>query len=387
MSNFKDKPYQTILVFLIVLGLFTCGLLGVNNLYSYLSRDSAVMVLEKSLFAGEESKEGDSPFAVDRIVKFTLPYTVLTYDLFDINTVALMYLNPQDKMFSLQTGIYNLNQGAITGDLGQKKQTAKGTIQVAPDGKTVLTSLYEKTDALTTVYIYDLASQRNIGVLHNLTAAAWLPAGRKFVGLDDYLFVYDITTGQREDICAISQYIRKPEQYFLSLNVLADGETVGVTGNNSQGSSDIILINLTKKTVKTNRVTGFLAASSPLAPQALAYVGSVQERDGLYAYNASSKAMTQLLDMGSGHKIGEISASPDGRKIAYTEATISSGTAIQAIHVASLNNQQLTDDQIVFQDSQLIQNLIWTKDSQVLYYLQNGEGSTILGRILFKNLR
>ncbi|EGW38744.1 hypothetical protein [Desulfosporosinus sp. OT] len=127
ISNFKDKPYQNIIVFLIVLGLFTCGLLGVSNLFLYLSKDSAVTVLEKSLFAGEPSKEGSSPFAVDRIVKFTLPYTVLTYDLFDINTVALMFMNPQDKIFSMQTGIYNLNQGALTGDLGQKKQTAKGT--------------------------------------------------------------------------------------------------------------------------------------------------------------------------------------------------------------------------------------------------------------------
>lgn len=44
-------------------------------------------------------------------------------------------------------------------------------------------------------------------------------------------------------------------------------------------------------------------ASSPLAAQAFTYVGSVNGQYGLYSYNASSNAMTQLLEIGNGQKI------------------------------------------------------------------------------------
>ncbi|WP_088188569.1 hypothetical protein [Desulfosporosinus sp. FKA] len=386
-GTFHFEVNRNLIIPIIIMASGIFALLTITNLYSFRAKDCSAIVLDKALFQDKTSNTESGSFSVDKIVRFTIPYSVKAYDLLDLNTAALMFRQTQDDSSSLlQTGIYDLAKGSFKDRLLQEERSFEGTIQVSPDGKTMLTSFYGTGKEFGKLYVGDIVHKKNLDSLDNVLISKWLPDGQKFVGVDDYLFIYDIATGQRENLYKISDYNLNPNKYSLNLNILNSGDTICLTGNMSQGNSKVILFNLKTKRQKTYRVQGILSFydSFPIGDNSIAYIGIEKGEYGLFTYDFSSNKLSQLINVPNDQqKFTEFCLSPDNRKIAYSVIGMN---GVNQIHVASLNNKQVTDDEIVYQDSKVIQNMMWTKDSRVLYYLQNSADSAILGRILFKNL-
>jgi hypothetical protein len=168
--------------------------------------------------------------------------------------------------------------------------------------------------------VYDAVTNKKLYAFSGTFSATWLPDSIRFVGMDDYLFIQDTKTGQRENLLKISEYVGKFPKDPLRLFVLQDGQRVC-----------------------------------------------------LYYYNGVDNLLSVDLKTGKqwNHTL----------KAAYRfdETEINSYQRI-----AGWQKNSLYHEVIYKESNQFIDKLIWTKDSTMLYCFQQNTDGTNIYRIMFK---
>ncbi len=383
MKRFTNlKKFSSLIVLLIILGIFIAGFQILSSLYSYRSKDSFLTTLDKGLFEINTSDTESSPFAIDKITWFTVPFAVKEYDLLDINRIAFIRADTAEK--SATAGIYDMSKSLLTDDFQQNSQTNFSEISASPDGKMILTSFFDKAGGSGKAYIYDISTKKNTYIISNIFSAKWLPGSNEFVATDDYLFAQNANTGKRKNLLKLSEYIGKGQESLLYLMVSKDGKTVYLTFSEPKGITKIISVNMENGNQNENTVMGSFLDPDVIDNEIIT-IGMINGIYALFCYDLLDNSYSQLASVAEirNQKYGEISISPDGGKIAYS---VISNSGIE-IHAASLINDKITDDEVVYRGSEFIKEPMWTKDSRMLYFLQRNttDNNTDIYRILFEN--
>lgn len=375
------EKFKSFMILLIILSAFVMGFYIFSNLYSYKSRDSHSVILDKKLFKQEVSNSEQDYFAVSKIVKFTLPYSITDYDLLDINTIAFMGLNLKDTSLTVKTGIYDMTRNLLTQEVDQQSWVNKSTISVSPDGKMLLSSYYSKVDGLNNAYVYDFLTKRKLWAMNGVSAAGWLPDNSGVIGVDGYLFFQDIKTGKRENLLDLSGYVDKVAKASLRLIMLKDAQNVCLTYSKQDGSTGTLIVDV--KTGKRSEINtkAYFFQTVPSYDKNMVVTGGVDDRFGLYSYDLTNNSLKELATLPN-QKLA-ICISQDGKKVAYS---VIRSDGVNEIHAALVNDDTVTNDEVIYRSPEIIDKLMWTKDSRMLYCSQRNIDSTTIYRILFKNI-
>lgn len=377
---------KRLMICVLTLSVFIMGfyLLSVS---SFRGKDSYLTILDKGLFE-TQSSNGDAPFTVSKIIEFRAPFTMMDADLLDMNTLAFTNSNPKVKN-SVQTGIYDISKNTLNTEFDQQNQVMESHTSVSNDGKMILASYKTKKDGLSKTIVYEVNTNRKLSLSNGVFAAEWLSDSTRFVGMDDFLFIQDIKTGKREDLLKISDVFGAIPESFLELKVLKDGQTASIMYN-TVGIINVLKVDLNTGDHVKQTLSGQFFYASPIHNKAIALVARINNQEGLYLYDVSNHSIELLIDL-TNKKLFDISISEDGKRIAYSLLNAKSGgygtegTEGTEVHAAYLDHNQIQSNEVVYKElNHLIDKLIWTKDSQMLYCFQRNTKDTTILRILFK---
>ncbi|WP_248923906.1 hypothetical protein [Paenibacillus hamazuiensis] len=368
------KSFGSLMVLIAILCAFIAGFHWLSGL-SFRDGASYLTVLDKDLFKVQSTNNEENPFAVSKIVRYTIPFHLLESDLLSMNTIVFTRPNPQMK-YSVETGFYDMSKNMIIGDPDQQNQVRSSSISVSADGKMILVSYIGTDDKLNVTYVYDAAANKKLYALDGTFSAQWLPDGIRFIGMDDYLFVQDAKSGKREDLLKISEFAGKNPKTSLSLTQLKDGRTVCLYYNND--NTRLLTVDLETKKQSKISLKGQFFDAVPVGDTKLAATGLFQDQYGIFLYDMKSDTPEPLIDL-KNQKVTDMSVSQDGKKLAYSVVKSDTAGYGTEIHALSLNDNQIVNHEVIYKESnQFIDKLIWSKDSQMLIcYQRNTDGAAI----------
>jgi hypothetical protein len=371
------KSFRSFMALSMILFAFIAGFHLLSS-FSFRGKNSYLTTLDKDLFKVQSSDHQDNPFAISRIVKFTVPFNLLDSDLLNLNTFAF---TNREVNNSVKTGIFDLSKNLLTYEFNQQNKVTNSKVSVSADGKMIIAS-YTGTNGVTNVY--DAATNKKLYTLSGVFSATWLPDSIRFVGMDDYLFVQNTKTGQRENLLKIPEYVGKVPKSPLSLFVLKDGQTVCLYYHNGVDNLLSVDLNTGKQWNKT--LKGKFFNLVPIDNTNIAAEGFVDGQYGIFLYNVTNDSLEPLIDLKQ-KKLIQIGVSPDGKKLAYSIIKSDTGGYGVEIHAVYLNNNNaINRDEVIYKESnQFIDKLIWTKDSKMLYCFQRDTDGTNIYRIMFKS--
>ncbi|MGF9911545.1 hypothetical protein ABEX47_22065 [Paenibacillus ehimensis] len=373
------KSFRSFITLALILGVFIAGFHLLSSL-SFRGKASYLTTLDKELFQRPSSNHGENPFAVSRIVKFTIPFNLLESDLLNMNSLAFTSSSREVK-HSVQTGIYDMSKNQLTHEFDQQNGVKDSKISVSADGKMILVSYMGMEDRPGATYVYEATTNSKRYTFNGTFAATWLPDSLRFVGMDDYLFVQNIKTGQRENLLNLTEYAGKHPKTSLSFYVLNDGQTVCLYSD--VGNANLLLVDLETGKQWSSTLKGQIFNLVPIDNTNTAAVGLFEDQLGIFLYDAATNSLEPFIDLNN-QKLIHISVSQDGKKLAYSILKNNVGGYGVEVHAVHLNNKKIISHEVIYKESnQFIDKLLWSKDSQMLYCFQQNTDGTTLYRITF----
>ncbi|MFM1652137.1 hypothetical protein ACI7RC_08550 [Brevibacillus sp. B_LB10_24] len=376
------KSFKSLMVLVMIL----CALIAGFHVLSGLSLrdgDSYLTVLDKDLFKILPSDNEEPPFAISKIVKFTIPFKLRESDLLSINTFVFTRSNPQKKN-SVEAGIYDMSKNLVMSNFDPQNQVKSSKVSVSADGKMILVTYMGTEDKTNITYVYDASTNKKLYAFNGVLSAQWLPDSHRFVGMDDYLFIQDTKSGNREDLLKISEVAGKDPKTLMSLNLLKDGRTVCLSNDND--NTHMLFVDLETKQQRQKSLKGHFFDAVPVGHTKMAAAGLFQDQFGIFLYDVKSESLEQLIDL-KNQKLIHISVSQDGKKLAYSVLKYNTEGFGTEIHAVSLNDNQFINDEVIYKASnQIIDLLIWSKDSRMLYCYNRNTDNTAIYRISFKSV-
>lgn len=411
-NDFKKlKNFFTLLAALCIFisGFYILGYICLKN-----NNTGNTVIIGKEVFVDSNLKKRVKDFIISHVEQIKISDICYNkYDYIDNHLIEAMVYNPKTGMPVL--GIFDKNNNEISylnknSSLSYMGKTNASYPQqkimmnlysntksnydefhqdISPDGKKIL-EIFSVSDYSIGSKLYDIDLQKETASYNEAFPVCWLPDSSGFVGMDDYLFIQSVRSVERKNLLKTDEIIGKlalkeaeKEGFALQnliggidLKVSKDGQQAYISYQNTDnnGLTTLFIVNLKDGTFTKNTVQGIINNMMPLYPDTLLIQGKMNGKTGGFLYNIKKNDFKNIID----EKALSFQVSPDGEKIAYT---LQNGNACD-VHVAYINSDNISNDEVIYTDRNNISTVRWTRDSRRLSCIVNG----VIYEFSFKNM-
>ncbi len=403
--NCASKKIIDYLVLIIALLIFISGFYILAYICLNGNNSGRPVILDKDLFTDSNLKQRVQDFQISNVEQIRIPDVYYNkYDYIDNNTIEALVYDAKKRMavpvifnkltqkvtflkkginysFPEQPGILYPEQKLLSG-LYRKSgfNYFEFHQDISPDRKKILET-FSNMDYTLSTSVYDISNQTVTDSYPAAFPVCWLPDSSGYVGLDEYMFIQDITTGEKKNIIKADKLtaipiINKSEKSGsvldnlvrdIDLKVSKDGKYAYVfSRNNENSSTDLLIVNMHNGALEKSEVKCSIKNIEPINSETILIQGEVNGEPGVFLYKFHSDDLINII----GNKVLSINVSPDGEKIAYTIQNKNDGNT--DIHVAYIDSNSMSNDEVFYSDMSYISTLRWTRDSRRISCMING---------------
>ena len=415
MLRFNElKKLRDFFTLFVALCIFISGFYIIG--YIFLKNDNTrnAVIIGKEVFVDSNLNKRVQDFAIDHVEQIKIPSICYSkYDYVDNYRIEAMTKDPKtgepvlaifDKnsnkisYLSKNSGVSHMGQmnpsypeQKIMMNLHSSTSSNYDEFHqdISPDGQKILEP-FAVSDYSIGTNLYDIGLQTETAVYNEAFPMCWLPDSSGFVGMDDHLFIQSVKSVERKNLLSTDEIIgnttekgSEMESFVLKnligsidLKVSKDGKYAYISSKNANENNltNLFVVNLKTGTFTKNVIQGIIINMVPFYPDTLLIQGKLNGKDGVFLYNIKKNDLKSII----GEGVLSFQVSQSGEKIAYT---VQNGNESD-IHVAYINSDNISNDEVIYTDHYNISTVKWTKDSRRLSCLING----VIYEFSFKNM-
>lgn len=369
-------------IFLIFVGAFYF----INWTYSNNNIISKSVLLDKTLFQSSFPNNIINDLSMEKVDKINLTYNVNDATLIRENLFAVQetpkltsginkypVYEKNIKLLDNKNNVYSNIDISELGDYELRK------ILVSPNGKNLLCLFNNYKNQTFANLLYDVDKKNQNLQYEKLLAACWLPDSNKYIGVDSYVFIKDISSGNRTNLIAMNQMFDKDSisgNKDIELTVSKDGNKVYVVYDNLCASFSI---NSTVKPQLTLLGSRFISNITAVSSSSIAYQGFDNGETYIYTYSFDTNKAIPIVRV-SGQKISGYAASNDGKMIIYSVFLNESSE----LHVVYIDENRVYKDQILYKDNKFIHSVHLSYDNNAITFLATDKDVSTIFKFNFK---
>lgn len=358
----------------------------INLTYSNRNIINKAVVLDKSLFQSDFPDNIIYDLSMDKVDKLNLPYNVSDVTLIKENLFAVRsstILKSDIRNYDINENnirlLDNKNNVYADIDISQLSDYDLSKVLVSPNGKNFLCLFRNYRDQSFANLYYDVDKKIQNIKFEKLLAACWLPDSDKYIGVDSYVFIKDITNGKRINLIAMNQMFDKDSvsgNKNIEVTVSKDGNKVYIVYDNLCAYFNI---DITAKPQLTSLNSRLISNITAISSSSIAYQGFDNGEACIYIYSFDTNKAVPIVKS-PGQKINGYAASNDGRKIIYSVFLNESSE----LHVVYIDENRAYKDQIIYKDNKFIHSVKLSYDNNALTFLATDKDVSTLFKFNFK---
>ncbi|MBN7575534.1 hypothetical protein C1H57_09675 [Clostridium sp. 2-1] len=416
MLKFNDfKKLRNSFSLFITLCIFIFGFYMIGFICMKNSNTTNPVIIEKDLFTDSNLNKRVQDFVISHVEQIKIPniyynkydyidnhlMEAMVYDsetgmpelsIFDKNNSNISYLNNNmdSSYMGKMNAAYTFEQKIMMNLYSDTSSNYNEFHQdISPDGQKIL-ELFANDDYTIGTKLYDVALKEETSTYDEAFPVCWLPDSSGFVGVDDYLFIQSVKSVERKNLLKVDEIIGKTtdeaseKRNFalenltggIDLKVSKDGKYAYIFSRNTEENNltNLFSVNLEDGTFTKTDVQGIINNMVSLSSDTLLIQGKISGKTGTFLYNIKENDFKNILR----EEALSIQVSPDGEKIAYT---VQNGDT-RDIHMAYINSDNISNDEVIYTDRNYISTIRWTRDSRRLSCIVNN----IIYEFSFKNM-
>ncbi|GFZ29553.1 hypothetical protein CSC2_00790 [Clostridium zeae] len=384
LKNIRQIGNKVLLLAIFLL--FIVSFYFINLTYSNNNIINKVVVLDKNLFKSDFPDNIINDLSMEKVEKLNLPYSVNDATFIKDNIFAVQgtpKLTSEIKKYSIDEKdlklIDNKNNVYSDIDISQLSDYDLKKVLVSPNGKNILCLFENYKNQSFANLLYDVDKKTQIIQYEKLLAACWLPDSNKYIGVDNYVFIKDISSGKRTNLIAMNQMFDKDSisgSKEIEVAVSKDGNKVYVVYDNVCGYFSINGTVIPKLTVLSSR---YISNITAVSSSSIAYQGFDNGEICIYIYSFDTNTIVPIVRL-PGKKINGYTASNDGKMIIYSVFLNESSE----LHAVYIDGNRAYKDQIIYKDNKFINSVKLSYDNNALTFLVTDKDISTIFKFNFK---